>query len=251
MSRYPKIEPIKLKEYTSKQSEYAQCAKLPFRSIVLGPSGSGKTILLQNMILDVYVGCVDKIYIFSPSVHLDHTWLPVKEYIKDKMKINDDDKDDPIYFDDYDSEALLKIIETQTKITTHMKKHGKKKMFQILIIIDDFADNPLFCRSSNTLHGLYTRGRHSFILTMTATQVLVALSPIIRKNATEIYVYRLRNYKDLESLLEELSALAPKKTLLNMYNMATSEPFSFWYINLMSKDMNKMFYIRFEQRTSM
>ena len=43
------------------------------------------------------------------------------------MKINDDDKDDPIYFDDYDSEALLKIIETQTKITTHMKKHGKNK----------------------------------------------------------------------------------------------------------------------------
>ena len=67
MSRYPKIEPIKLKEYTSKQSEYPQCAKLPIRSIVLGPSGSGKTILLQNMILDVYVGCFDKIYILSVS----------------------------------------------------------------------------------------------------------------------------------------------------------------------------------------
>ena len=64
MSKYPKIEPIKLKEHTSKQSEYAQCARLPMRSIVLGPSGSGKTILLQNMILDVYVGCFGKIYIF-------------------------------------------------------------------------------------------------------------------------------------------------------------------------------------------
>jgi hypothetical protein len=63
-----------------------------------------------------------------------------------------------------------------------------------------------------------------------------------------MYVYKLRNYRDLESLLEELSALAPKKTLLEMYNLATSEPFSFWYINLMSKDMNKMFHIRFEKR---
>ena len=167
------------------------------------------------------------------------------------MKINDDDNDDPIYYDDYDPEALLKIIDTQTKITTHMKKNGKKKMFQILIIIDDFADNPVFSRSSRLLHSLYTRGRHSFISTITATQVLVALSPIIRKNATEIYVYRLRNYKDLESLLEELSALAPKKTLLDMYQMATSEPYSFWYINLMSKDINKMFHIRFEKRMSM
>ena len=49
MSSYPKIEPIKLKNYASKQSKYAQCAKLPMRSIVFGPSGSGKTILLQNM----------------------------------------------------------------------------------------------------------------------------------------------------------------------------------------------------------
>ena len=67
MSRYPKIEPIKLKEYTSKQSNYAQCAKLPIRSIVLGPSGSGKTILLQNMILDVYVGCFEKYIVFTIS----------------------------------------------------------------------------------------------------------------------------------------------------------------------------------------
>ena len=34
---YPKIQPIKTKEYTSKQSKYSQCAKLPMRSIVLGP----------------------------------------------------------------------------------------------------------------------------------------------------------------------------------------------------------------------
>ena len=244
---YPKIEPIKLKDYTSKQSKYSQCAKLPMRSIVLGPSGSGKTILLQNMILDIYAGCFDKIYIFSPSVNLDHTWQPVKAYIKDKLKIKDDDKEDPIYYDEYVPEELLKIIETQTKITNYMKKEGKTKMFNILIIVDDFADCASFSRNSKLLHGLYTRGRHAFISTITATQVLVALSPVIRKNATELYVYKLRNYRDLESLIEELSALSSKKVLLEMYNLATSEPYSFWYINLMAKDVNKMFHVRFEK----
>ena len=251
MPNYPKIEPIKLKDYTSKQSKYKQCAKLPMRSIVLGPSGSGKTILLQNMILDIYAGCFDKNYIFSPSVNLDHTWLPVKEYIKDKLKIKDDDKEDPIYYDEYVPEELLKIIETQTKITNYMKQQKKTKMFNILIIIDDFADNPAFSRNSKLLHGLYTRGRHAFISTITATQVLVALSPVIRKNATEMYIYKLRNYRDLESLIEELSALAPKKILLQMYNTATEEPYSFWYINLMAKDINKMFYVRFEKRLTL
>jgi hypothetical protein len=245
---YPKIEPIRLKEYTTKQSKYSQVAKLPMRSIVLGPSGSGKTIILQNMILDVYAGCFDKIYVFSPSVHLDSTWLPVKDYVKDKMKQDIDNKDDQMFFDEYEPEALARIIDTQRKITDYMKKQKKTKLFQILIIIDDWADSPSFVRNNKLLHSLYTRGRHSAISVITATQVFNALHPIIRKNATDLYIYRLRNYRDLESLVEELSALSSKKTLLEMYNLATAEPYSFWYINLMQNNINKMFFIKFQQR---
>ncbi len=50
----PKIEPIKMKEYTVKQSNYGIVGTLPIRSVILGPSGSGKTVLLQNMILEIY-----------------------------------------------------------------------------------------------------------------------------------------------------------------------------------------------------
>jgi DNA replication protein DnaC len=65
---YPVIEPIKITEYEVKQSKYEIVPKLPCRSILLGPSGSGKTILLQNLILNIYRGCFERIYIFSPSV---------------------------------------------------------------------------------------------------------------------------------------------------------------------------------------
>jgi hypothetical protein len=74
------------------------------------------------------------------------------------------------------------------------------------------------------------------------------LSPIIRKNITQLYVYKLRNYKDLETVLEELSALADKKILLEMYKLATDEPHSFWYINLIAKKVEDMFFIRFGKR---
>ena len=86
------------------------------------------------------------------------------------------------------------------------------------------------------------------ISTITATQVFNALSPIIRKNITQLYVYKLRNYRDLEAVLEELSALIDKKTLLDMYNMATTEPDSFWYINLIAKHVSDMFFIKFNQK---
>ena len=54
------------------------CGRLPIRSIVLGPSGSGKTVLLTNLILET-----SRIYIFSPSIDVDATWRPVKNYIKE------------------------------------------------------------------------------------------------------------------------------------------------------------------------
>ena len=43
--------------------------------------------------------------------------------------------------------------------------------------------------------------------TITPTQVYKQISPIVRKNTTNLFIYRLRNYNDLESIVEELSAI--------------------------------------------
>jgi hypothetical protein len=247
MAAYPTIKPIKTKEFESKQSKYEHCAKLPMRAIILGPSGSGKTVLLQNMVLDVFKDCFSRIYIFSPSIDVDMTWEPVKHYIEEHLKVKNTDEE-PIYFDHYDPVALEHIISVQHKLAQYQKKQGHNKIYQILVIVDDFADQPTFTRSDKLLHSLYTRGRHTFVSSITSTQVFNALSPIIRKNATELYIYRLRNYRDLESLIEELSALYDKKTLLELYNKATSEPHSFWYINLMAKQKKDMMFIRFDKK---
>ncbi len=72
----------------------------------------------------------------------------MKEYNKEKLKIKDDDQEDPIYYDEYVPDELFKIIEMQTQITNYTKKEGTKKMFQILIIVDDFAECASFSRNS-------------------------------------------------------------------------------------------------------
>lgn len=243
----PKIEPINIKDYIVKQSKYQVVGTLPIRSIILGPSGSGKTVLLQNMILDIYRDCFSRIYIFSPSIEVDSSWIPVKKYITDHMKVVHTEEE-PIYFDHYDPKALHDILDIQHKITDYSKKKNYKKLFQILIIIDDFADDPTFTRQSKMLHSLYVRGRHNMISTITATQKFNAIHPIIRVNATELYVYRLRNNKDLEAFIDEISAVVDKKSLLELYNTATSEPYSFLYVKLTAKNKNEMFYQNFNRR---
>ena len=78
------------------------------------------------------------------------------------------------------------------------------------------------------------------INTITSTQVFKAISPIVRKSVTHLFVYRLRNYGDLEGIIEELSAIYDKNTLLQIYHEAVSEDYSFLCVNLMQKRKERM-----------
>ena len=204
------VKPINMIDYTCKQSKHEHLPKVPLRVVLLSPSGGGKTVLLTNLILNQYRGCFERIYVFSPSSDLDNTWLPVKKYQEDVLKVSQD-KNEKCYFDSYDPEDLENIISTQNKITKHLKQQGRKTIFSILIVVDDFADDSRFSRQSKLLHSLFTRGRHDSISTIVSTQKFNALHPIIRVNATALIVYRLRNHKELEAFLKETSALMDKK----------------------------------------
>ena len=127
------------------------------------------------------------------------------------MKIAHTEKE-PLFFDNYDAIVLQNIITTQHKVIDFMKnqKHVTN-LYSVLVVVDDFADDPSFSRQSKMLHALYTRGRHTSISTITATQKFSSIAPIIGVNATELYVYRLLNYKDLETFIDEVSAVADKR----------------------------------------
>ena len=123
-----KITPISVKAFTCKQSKHGTVPNLPLRGVLLAPSGAGKTVLLANMILKVYRGCFERIYVFSPSVNVDQTWEAVKTYQRDVMKVRERD-DETLYFDHYNTEDLEKIIETQSKVILHMKKQKHSSVF--------------------------------------------------------------------------------------------------------------------------
>ena len=124
----PKIQPIQLKEYNCKQSKYNDVVpKLPMRSMLVGPSGGGKTVLLTNMILDIYRGCFSRVYIWSPSINVDSTWKPVKDYIRDHIKPNEREK---IYFDSYEPSELEQVIKTQQKVIYYQKEQKHKRFVQ-------------------------------------------------------------------------------------------------------------------------
>jgi hypothetical protein len=122
-------------------------------------------------------------------------------------------------------------------------------------VVDDFADSPAVVHSASgaasggsMLNTLFIRGRHMMISTIVSSQKLRLLSSTMRVNVQFMLVWRLRNRMELQSLLEEISAVYDMKTLEKMYQMATDDPFSFWYILFTARKKEDMFFLRFEQK---
>ena len=213
----PDVKPIDEIKYDFKQSKHEVVPKLPMRDMIVGPSGSGKSTLLVSMILDIYRGAYERIFIWP-------RW------------------------DEFNVEDLERVIETQNKIIEYQKKQGMKKLFNILIILDDVSDNPAITRNNKLLNSLFCRGRHSGISTPVSLQKSSSVPPIIRVNISHLFYYKVRNFKEIVILQDELSAivrsdnlLESKKLIYKIYETATDEPHSFLYTNLLQKDPNRIF----------
>ena len=98
------------------------------------------------------------------------------------------------------------------------------------------------------LNTLLDRGRHMQISTFMSVQKMRLAGSILRVNAQALCVFRLRNRLELDAIIEELSAAYRKDQLMEMYELATWQPYSFWYIYLAAKRREDMFYLRFEKR---
>jgi hypothetical protein len=139
------------------------------------------------------------------------------------------------------------MIDTQFKIIEYQKKQNMKKMFNILIVLDDMVDVER-TRHSKVLNSLFVRGRHAFISVINSVQYYYGLPTVIRKQISDLFLFKIRNKKDLDAVIEEMSALYDKNTLLKMYHYCTDQPYGFLWINLRAKSPAEMFHFKFEKK---
>ena len=220
---------------------------MPWRGLLLGPSSAGKTTLIVSLLLHQFRGRFERIYVFSPSVDVDDAWKPVKEYSEKELGV--DQQKEKTFFHEWQPEVLEMLLDRQLKVTELQKKRKHRQLHRVACIIDDFADRADAIHSSgNILTSLFIRGRHGWVSTRISSQKLRAIATPLRVNATFICCFRLRNAKELDSLLEELTAIYPLDVLRQMYELAVREPYSFWFINLLKKNPEDMFYIGFKRK---
>ena len=238
-----KVVPHETTQYKFAQSKFAEkVPELPLRAILCAPSSGGKTTLLVSMCLDLYPRKFERIYVFSPSANLDSAWGPVKDYVRDVLHVQE-----PCFFSEFDEGRLQAILHRQMAITKLAKERKMTKLFNILVIIDDFADNPRVCRASMSLHQCFTRMRHCGISTVLSVQRYKVLHPILRVNATDLIVFRLRSAAEQRCIADENSAQYGLKATEALLRHATAEPYSFCWLNLRSKTPDDLFWLRFDR----
>ena len=214
--------------------------------------------MLSRLILDKdkFRGVWDKIIIFSRSCVVDDAWAPVKRYIEEVL--GQDPRKEQYCFEEWDEVALQEIITNAKKVTQYLKKEyakpdhtGPRKLYQTLIILDDMAADKEAVRSK-LLEQLYIRGRWFGLNCIVSTQKLKLVSSSVRTNLTHLFVFRLRNSSDLiDGVVQEFSALLGengKKLIMQMYRKAVDQPYGFLFIDMLAKDVSKMFYSSFKSR---
>ena len=116
--------------------------------------------------------------------------------------------------------------------------------------VDDMADQQsiLHATGNSILNSAFICARHAFLSVWVASQRPNLVSNIIRTQMYDLIIFRQRNRRDFEVFVDEFSAMVEKKTLIQMYDIATKEKFNFLYINLLANDVDHMFYWNVDKR---
>jgi len=214
----------------------------------VGPSGVGKTTTAIAMLMGPYKDVYSRVYVFSPSCAkgIDPAWDAWRRHVKDNMRVPEEEQ---TMWSTWEPQVLEKLIQRHAKVNAHLKQQGKKKGYVICCLVDDFADQgeKVMHSATNVLTSLFVRGRHLGCACWLLTQKNRVVSLICRTNYCWMLIWRLRSAKERDQILEELDALLDRRILLRLYETATSEKHSFWYVALLN-EQDSMFYKNFQHR---
>ena len=118
-------------------------------------------MLITNLIENVYRDCFERIYIISPSISVDDSWKSTTKYLNNSITVGENEPS--LYQETFDEATVNSIMDTQKKLTDHIKKNKESnKLYSILLVLDDVADDTSQ-RNSKALKSLFVKGRHSHI----------------------------------------------------------------------------------------
>ena len=185
----------------------------------IGSVKSGKTTLINSMLFqsreDGFYGAqdyFDEVHIISNTINND----PNARFLKKAFNVTD-------YYTDG---MITDLIATQDSYGS------KKDMKFICLFADDILGTNM--RRNNEISFLATRFRHKNIGLMAVfVQNFKSADTILRNNATDVFIFRQSNNKQLQQIAEEYcSMFGTINKFYEIYKKATAGKYQFLYLKV-------------------
>jgi hypothetical protein len=193
----------------------------PSSVIFSGRSGSGKSTLMMNLLYHkhFYNGYFDKVIVFSPTASKsngsDDLYMNI-DYIKEEHIINETKQ-----------EYIEMLLDHQKEV---IEAKGIDKAPRLLIIMDDIQSHQKFLKSPEVLR-CFIMCRHFNTSVWLCGQSWTKTPRACRLQANAVFMFQ-GSQSEHEKLTEEYCPPAcNKKKFFNMIDIATTDPYSFLYIN--------------------
>lgn len=200
---------------------------IPLRPCNMGifaRKGGGKSNLILNLIMkkeSPWYKHFDLLFLISPTALNDDKMKPLIEDIGDQ------------YYEELNNAVLEDIMARCEAFTERHNKKRKKGKPAYAIIYDDCI-HMIKSKHANLVSKLATQNRHHHITNIYLLQKYNTYMPtLIRSNLDCTIFFRTENKAELESFLKEQGGDEDK--LLQLYEFATADPYSFLYINSYSQ----------------
>lgn len=183
---------------------------VPFRIILIGPSGAGKTNLIVDLIKKTN-GTFQEIIIICKN-----KTQPLYEFLENK-----------------NPEIQFYEISNGNEIP---KLDDFEKDTQKLVIFDDLIS----LKDQSTILDYFIRGRHNNCSCCYLTQSYYSNNKDfkrIRLQATNIFILKVSNTKDLTLILNEISLGIDKNKLLQYYRFSTQKKMDFLNIDVLNNEI--------------
>lgn len=259
---------MKLKNYQAKANEREVpegFPNKPFLGLIYASKGLGKTNLLINLVHKFdETKTYQKVYLFSPSVQNDPKYqflydgkydLKVYPNYTDEImrdvidEINDD-------LNEWKEYQRLKALYDKSKKAESQDLFNDEELLDLfmmdweapmppkynrepwsLIIFDDLASNAQLMKQGKSLMNSFALlHRHRNTSMIYAVQLYRNAVPKMIRNNLDLWVLgKSKSEENMKSVAEELTSYATTKEVIDKWNKATEEPYSFFCVNLMAK----------------
>jgi ABC-type cobalamin transport system ATPase subunit len=198
-----------------------------FTWCLVAPRGAGKSTLTAAALhkyIDEGVFAEKNIHIFCPTLDLNDDYKDFEE-ANQYSKVNPRD--------------IQQLVDEAEKI---IKVHGRKKMPQVLVVLDDcLAENGLITNKGTALEKLFVRGRHLQISVILISQQLHRINNTLRKNTGRWTMFRPWDLDEVENFLKKLVLAKHRSTFLDRFMEVWEQPYQFVTIDFTTHNYSRQF----------